>query len=119
MNNTPDRRHARMLALGCFVAVTAINSIVLALAQGTRDGWVTAGLALLVFPILAYYAYRRHLLITWVTIVLMLLYGAGFVHDGVSALLGGGGSVAAVVRLAAGGALAWSGLVIFQTRPEA
>lgn len=111
----------RLGALICFVVLAAANSLTLAAAQDTREGWGTAGLAVLTYPIIAWLAARQRRIATWAAMVLSIFYAAGLIQGGVGGLSGElpMGPVEAVLRLTGGAALGWAGVTLFLTRHEA
>lgn len=106
------RRETILIA---FVVATILDACIDAITDGS---WFRVCLAAVVFPTLAWYTYKRQLIITWTTIVLLLLIGSGYLYDSFSALAGAGSEPAAIhiFKIVAGIYLTWGALVLHRER---
>lgn len=82
------------------------------------DTWDYSQLGVIVFPIIAWFAYKRQSLAMTATILLLLIMGSGFLYDGFLALVGKGDEFGWIhlVKSVTGIYLTWGALVLHRER---
>lgn len=107
------RRETILIA---FVVATIADAVLDAVAD--RGGWFRVCLSVFAFPTLAWFTYKRQLIVTWATILLLLLIGSGYLYDSFTALAGPATAPFAVhlFKIAAGIYLTWGALVLHRER---
>ena len=104
----------REAALIVFMVATSVNNAIFAMKHDSMEAWVVPMMAFTTYAVLCFFTYKKQLLTTWATIVLLFYYGSGFAVDGVRGL--GDDLPVSLLRLAVGAYFVWGGSIIFRTR---
>lgn len=108
----------RETILVIFVLATLVVGVMDGISGGSRESWTFGIATILVYGTLAWFTHKRQSLATWVTILVLIVTGSGYLYDGVVALTQGSdvsllgmGSKALV-----GIYLTWGALIIYRER---
>jgi len=107
----------RVILVG-FVVITTLNTLASFWAGVPAETLAVNVFAVPVYGALAWYAYKRQPVATWMLIVVLILNGSGYLYDGLTNLIAlqDGSTIANLLRVVAGMFLSWGMLVIYQER---
>lgn len=107
----------RETILSVFV-VSAILSTLLGESGAHQSTTLLTVMALVVFPLLAWFTHKRQLLATWCTILVLIMYGSGFLHDSFVSLTDDNEAniLVLILKGLAGIYLTWGALILHRER---
>lgn len=108
----------RETILAVFVVAILISGLFGELKAGTENGWLTGILPVAIAATLAFFTYKRQLLATWATILVLIITGSGYLHDSFTGLTSDaeGDFFSLAVKALAGIYLTWGALIIHRER---
>jgi len=107
----------RETVLVAFLLSAVVNTF-LSGSSTLTSGVLDTEISVAVFGLLAWFTYKKRLLATWTTILILLVYGSGFLYDGFNVLIGktDGDFVVNLVKIMVGIYLTWGALIIHRER---